>query len=177
MKRIGCFLVLCMVVGMIGCSKSGNDEPVVEKSEQAPVEQTAVTEQQPAGSGLAIIQRWPIDFPVDKLDLLPDGQRDSRVGYIDNADTFAAIWKVFNPLEPAPGIDFSSQIALFVRNTQFYNRINVVKVELDDGMAEIIAAETLSARPIEERVAMVLLTVPRKGINGVKSGNVVVPWK
>ncbi len=177
MKRMGYFLVLCIVISMIGCSKSGNDEAAVEKSEKAPQVQTATNDQQPVEDELAIIQRWQIDFPVDKLDLLPEGQRESRVGYIDNANTFDAVWKVFNPFEPAPNIDFASQIALFVRNTQFYNRINVVKVGLKDGMAEIIAAETQSARPIEERVAMVLLTVPRKDIKGVISGDNVVPWK
>lgn len=177
MKRMGCILVVCMVLGMVGCSKSDKDEAVVEKPEQVPQVQTAKNEQQPADNELEIFNRWPVDYPVEKLDLLPEGQRESRVGYIDDADTFKAVWQVFNPFEPAPAIDFASRIVLFVRNTEFYNRINVVKVELKNSMAEIIAAETLSAHPIEERVAMVLLTVDRKNINGVKSGDNVVPWK
>ena len=129
---------------------------------------------QGAEEAINILQSWSGDYPVAQLDLLPEALRDSPVGYIDDANTFGRIWQAFKPEEAIPAVDFKVNLVLFVRNTQFYNRINIGKVKLEKGVGEIVAMETLSAIPIEDRVAMSLVVVSRKGITGIKSGNTVI---
>lgn len=139
---------------------------------------------------IKILKTWSGDYPVSQLDLLPQAQHvspvgildllpkaqhDSPVGIIDNKLTFGHVWLVFKPAEDVPVIDFNENLVLYVRNTQFYNRINIGKVKLEKGVVEIVAMETLSALPIEDKVAMSLVVVPRKGITGLKSGDSVIP--
>jgi len=40
-------------------------------------------------------------------------------------------------------------------------------VNVTDGAAELPAMETMSALPIEDKVAISLLEIPRKGINAI----------
>ena len=83
---------------------------------------------QPLNGEAVILQSWQGDYPVALLQLLPEKQRGQGVGFIGNADTFASIWKAFKPKEAIPEIDFSANLVLFVRNTQFFNRIRIGKV-------------------------------------------------
>lgn len=78
------------------------------------------------------------------------------------------------PGETEPEMDFKNTLVLFVRNTQFYNRISIGRVVLRNGIAEIVAMETLSAMPIEDKVAMSLAVVSRKGIKGIKAGDKII---
>ena len=119
---------------------------------------------------IKILQSWQGDFPVAQLSLLPEKQREQAVGYISDAKKFENIWKVFKPDEDLPDIDFSVKIVLFARNTQFYNRISIGKVNLTEGVAEVLAMETMSAMPIEDNVAFSLAVVPRQGITSIKTG-------
>lgn len=85
------------------------------------------------------------------------------------------VWKAFKPGEAVPDIDFKTNLVLFVRNTQFYNRVSIGKVEVKDGVAEVLSMETMSAMPIEDKVAMSLVVVPRKGITAIQSGDDNIP--
>jgi uncharacterized membrane protein len=109
--------------------------------------------------------------------LLPEKQRDRSVGYIEDARTFENVWKAFKPGEPVPIVDLRKNIVLFTRNTQFYNRISIGKVNVNNGVAEILAMETMSAMPIEEKVGMSMALVSRKGIESIRTpdGLVVIP--
>lgn len=107
--------------------------------------------------------------------MLPKAQHNSPVGYINDKETFGRIWQAFKPGEAIPEVDFKANLVLFVRNTQFYNRINIGKVKVEKGVAEVLAMETLSALPIEDKVAMSVVVVPRKGITGLKKGDTVIP--
>jgi hypothetical protein len=71
-------------------------------------------------------------------------------------------------------VDFRTHLVVFVRNIQFYNRLKIGKVKVSDGVAQIIAMETMSARPIRDTVAMSLAVVARKGITGIQTGETVV---
>ena len=95
-------------------------------------------------------------------------QREHGVGCIKDAETFEAVWKVFKPGDAVPEIDFRANMVLFVRNMQFYNRISIGQVNITDGVAEVLAMETMSARPIEDRAAMSLAVISRKGITAVQ---------
>jgi hypothetical protein len=63
---------------------------------------------------------------------------------------------------------------LFARNTQFYNSIRIGKVNVRDGVAEVLTMETMSAIPIEEKVAVSLVVVPRKGIKSIRTSEGMV---
>ena len=110
------------------------------------------------------------DFPVSELGRLPAGQQDTPVGYIGDTETFIPIWRAFMPTEILPEVDFSKKIIVFSRNTQFYNRTLIFKVTLQDGAAEIFATETMSAIPIEDKVAMSMAVIPREGVMAIKAG-------
>ena len=129
---------------------------------------------------IQVLEKWSGDFPVAELDRLPDGQQESAAGYIGDAETFLSVWRAFKPTEILPAIDFNKNIALFTRNIQFYNRQNILKVTLKDGTAEIITMETMSAIPIEEKVAMTMAVIPREGIRDIQAGPKkvrVMPYK
>ena len=124
---------------------------------------------------LAIIDRWSGDFPVAELDLLPEGQRQSRAGFIGNQEVFAALWQAFKPGEKVPAVDFTRNLVVFSRNVDFYNRTQIMKVVLDGGGLEILAMETMSAMPIEDNAAMALAVVPRSGIKYIRAGETQIP--
>jgi hypothetical protein len=119
---------------------------------------------------LPLLENWSGDYPVAELGKLPSGQHDTSTGYIGDTDTFITVWRYFMPNENTPAVDFSKNIVVFSRNINFYNRTSILKVELRDGIAEIIAMETMSAIPIEEKVAMAMAVVPRDGIRAIRSG-------
>jgi acid phosphatase (class A) len=122
-----------------------------------------------------ILQSWQGDYPVAQINLLPEKQREQAVGFIIDAKTFEKVWKAFKPGEAVPEIGFKANFVVFARNTQFYNRINIGKVKVKNGLAEVLAMETLSAMPIEDNVAMSLLLVPRQGITAIQSGDQIIP--
>jgi acid phosphatase (class A) len=124
-----------------------------------------------------ILQSWQGDYPVAQLNLLPEKQREQAVGFIDDVKTFEKVWKAFKPGQAVPGIDFKDNVVLFARNTNFYNRISIGKVNVKNGVAEVLAMETMSALPIQDKVGMSLAAVPRKGIQSIRTadGLVVIP--
>jgi len=132
---------------------------------------------QPFTGEVEIVQMWQGDYPVAQLSELPEAQRDCGIGYIADAETFENVWKAFRPGEPVPETDFKENLVLFARNTQFFNRVRIGKVKVTNGVAEVLAMETLSAMPIEDKVAMSLAVVPRKGIQSIQIGEKSVPIK
>jgi acid phosphatase (class A) len=124
---------------------------------------------QPLDGEATILQSWQGDYPVAQLNQLPEGQRERGIGYIADDKIFENVWEVFKPGEAAPEIDFKSNLVLFARNTQFFNRIRIGKVDIKEGVAEVLAMETMSAMPIEDKVAMCLAAVPRQGIASIST--------
>jgi hypothetical protein len=122
---------------------------------------------------LTIIDQWSGDFPVADLALLP--QRQSRAGYIGDQKAFATVWQAFRPGETTPAVDFERHLVVFARNVDFYNRTNILKVTLTDGAVEILAMETMSAMPIEDKVAMAMAVIPRNGVKFIRAGDARIP--
>lgn len=122
-----------------------------------------------------LLQSWQGDFPVAQFDLLPKDLHHNSVGFIGDAETFGNIWKAFKPGTTVPGIDFKAALVIFARNTQFYNRIAIGKVNVKDGVADVLAMETRSALPIEDKVAMALVVIPREGVTGIQSDDKIIP--
>lgn len=117
---------------------------------------------------LNILKSWNGDFPVTKLNLLPAGQQQNRIGYISDPTVFAEVWQSFRPEEAVPVIDFGQDLVLFSRNVTFYNRTRIAKVTLAEGTVDILAMETLSALPVEDKAAMAMAVVPRAGIQAIR---------
>ncbi len=122
-----------------------------------------------------ILQRWSGDFPIAALGRLPDGQQGSRVGYLASPDAFRAAWSAFKPGEAVPQVDFSKNLVVFVRNVDFYNRINIFDIRLDDGVLGVLTMETMSALPIEDKAAMAMAVVQRQGVKFIQSGSTRIP--
>jgi hypothetical protein len=134
---------------------------------------TASPESKP--KDLVILQSWSGDYPVSQLDRLPEGQRRSGVGYLGDAPSFIKVWQALNPNEKAPEIDFRKYLVLFARNLDYYNRTSIFQVTLKGGVAEVMAVETRSAQPIEDKVAMALALVPRAGVKFIQAGSKPIP--
>jgi hypothetical protein len=132
-----------------------------------------------AGGGqtndLTIVDRWNGDFAVVDLALLPKGQRQSSIGYIDGQKNFAAVWQAFKPGETIPAVDFKRNLVVFSRNVDFYNQTRIFKITLSGSSAEIMAMETMSAMPIEDKVAMAMAVIPRTGVKFIRAGAQQIP--
>jgi hypothetical protein len=130
---------------------------------------------------VTLLGTWSGDFPVAELGRLPAGQQKTMAGYIGDPETFTPVWQVFQPGKPVPAVDFSRNIIVFSRNVQFYNRTSILKVMmLQGGTAEVLAMETMSAIPIEDKVAMAMGIIPRKGVRAIQAGAEkidVLPYK
>lgn len=124
---------------------------------------------------LPILQRWSGDYPVAQIDRLPEGQRQSRVGYFGDAETFGRFWQGFKPDTAVPAVDFGKHVVVFARNLEFYNRTLIAKVVFTHGIAEVVVSETLSARPIEDKAAMALASIPRAGIEFIQAEKERIP--
>ena len=143
--------VLLLVIGltsMVACA------PVVGQSHEP--------------KDLPISASWSGDYPVSAIDQLPAGQQQSRVGFFASAAAFAKVWQHFHPGEVIPAVDFAKYLVLFSRNVDFYNRTNIFKVTLTNGVIDILAMETMSARPIDKQAAMALAVVPRGGVRAIR---------
>jgi len=124
---------------------------------------------------LPLLQSWSGDYPVSQLERLPEGQRTSGVGYLGDAARFTRVWQAFNPNENPPAINFARHLVVFSRNVDFYNRTSIFKVTLKDGVAEVMAMATLSALPVQDKVAMALAVVPRAGVKFIQAGSTRFP--
>lgn len=127
-----------------------------------------------AGLDVKILQRWSGDYPVAELKRLPEGQRQSRAGWLGDTATFASVWLAFEPGESMPIVDFQNHLVAFVRNTEFYNRTSIAKATLSGAVLDLLVIETMSALPIEDKVAMALIVIPRAGVSYIQSADAQV---
>ena len=157
-----CISVTLLLIFLSSCShsidnKAGPSQPVSPITGEAEIQQS-----------------WQGDYPVDQLTALPENANQSGIGYIADPKIFGKVWAAFNPEESEPHIDFKENLVIFVRNIQYYNRIQIGKIKLEKGIAEVLAMETLSARPIEDVVAISMAVVSRKGIIGIQAREGVI---
>lgn len=124
---------------------------------------------------LHILQRWAGDYPLAQLDRLPEGQRQSRVGYLGDPAAFTRLWLAFKPDTPVPTLDFSKNLVVFARNVDLYRRTLIAKVTLLRGVAEIVDVGTASESPIEDQVAIALALIPRDGLEFIQRGKERIP--
>jgi len=135
----------------------------------------AFADQEEKPKNPTILQQWSGDYPVAELRRLPENLRTSRFGYMAEAETFADVWQAFKPNEKMPEVDFKLNLVVFTRNVDFYNRTSIGMVKLTDGVLEIVAMETMSALPIEEKAAMAMAVIPRAGVKFIQAGTSRIP--
>jgi hypothetical protein len=163
MKKVNHLVTALTLVLLFGCGHSNTG--TMKKADHS----------QPLNGEAEILQSWQGDYPVAQFNQLPKNQRENGIGYIDNAKTFDRIWKAFKPGEVVPGIDFKANLVIFTRNTKFFNRISIGKVNVTNGVAEVLAMETMSAMPIEDKVAMSLVVVARQEITAIQASDEIIP--
>ncbi len=146
LRTVICLLLTCLT--MSGCTLATAPSAV---SEELDIEQT-----------------WSGDYPLSALDRLPSGQSRQPVGWIGDQKSFATVWAAFMPGQPVPEINFSKKLIIYSRNTTFYNRTNIFKATLSEGVVEVLAMETMSARPLEDKAAMAMAVIPRVGVRRLK---------
>lgn len=157
-----CIAVTLLLIFLLSCARSINKKP--DQSQSMP----------PINGEVKIQQSWQGDYPVDRLATLSESADQPGIGYIADSKLFGMVWVAFKPGESEPGIDFEENLIIFVRNIQYYNRIQIGKIKLENGVAEVLAMETLSARPIEDMVAISMAVVSRKGITGIQTRDGVI---
>ena len=134
MKKIILFIIILTLVILAGGSYSDTGTLMMADYSQV------------INGEAKILQSWRGDYPVAQLHLLPEKQREQAVGFIGETKTFEHVWKAFKPGEDVPKIDFTANLVFFARNTRFYNRISIGKVNVKNGVAEVLAMQTMSAR-------------------------------
>lgn len=157
-----CISVALFLVFLLSCTHSM--DKAKDPSHKTPESRTEVE----------IKQSWNGDYPVDQLAALPEKADQKGTGYIGDPQTFGAVWLAFKPGEPVPDIDFTENLVIYVHNIQYYNHISIGKMILKNGVVEVIAMETLSARPIEDVVAMSMAMSSREGVTGIQSREGIV---
>jgi hypothetical protein len=118
---------------------------------------------------LVITESWSGDYLLAELKRLPKGQQRSNIGYLGNAEAFKAVWAVYKPGKTVPEVDFSKYMVVFHRNIDFYNPTRINRVSVKDGVAEVKAIETMSARPIRYKVSMAMAVIPRAHVKYIQS--------
>jgi len=107
----------------------------------------------------SVTQHWSGDYPVEELERLPEPQRNSGVGYLASQASLEIVWSAFQPGEALPAVDFDRNIVVFVRNVSFYNRTDLFKTELKDGVLEVVA----------------MAVIPREGVKYIQAGPTRLP--
>ena len=82
-------------------------------------------DQEEKPKNLTILQQWSGDYPVSELHRLPESLRTSRVGYLADVKIFADVWQASKPNEKMPEVDFKTNLVVFTRNVDFYNRTSI----------------------------------------------------
>jgi hypothetical protein len=119
---------------------------------------------------IPIITSWQGDFPVAALEKLPAGQQEAATGYIADARTFSKVWQAFKPDLTVPQVDFENDLVVFARNVNFYNLTKIAQVQVRN-VIEVLAMQTMSAAPIEDKVAMSLAVIPCEGVEAIRVGD------
>lgn len=115
------------------------------------------------------MHQWNGD-PVSELRRLPKTQRKAPVGYIADTATFKSVWQAFMPGTNVPDVDFAADLVLFARNVQFYDKTSIAAMKLKDGVLDVVAIETRSSLPIEDKV-FAMAVVSRDGVASLKAGD------
>ena len=131
------------------------------------------TQNRPHGQ-IKPLYKWNGDYPVTQLSRLPAGQQEHSFGYIGEIETFLPMWRIFMPTEILPSVDFTKNLIVFIRDTKFYNQKSILTIRHEDTTAEILAMETMSTIPLEDKVAMAMAVIPRTGITYIKYGAEII---
>ena len=115
------------------------------------------------------------DFLLLQLVRLPERFRETPYGIIDRDSELEAIWPGFHSYDGGsvsmPSVDFADQLIVFVRNTQFYNRIHLGTVNIIEGKGEIVTMETRSALPLIDKASFAMMVLNRKDVSQLRFGD------
>ena len=117
---------------------------------------------------LPVIERWSGQYPVNELYRMPEEQMINGTGFVNNAATWNKIWHGANQSD-APAVDFHSEIVCFAHNVVFLNILHVTAGTVDDdGVVDVLAIQTKTARPIDDFVYWSAGTIPIAGLTHLR---------
>ena len=126
---------------------------------------------------VAILGTLSGDLPTAALKKLPEGIQQQSVGYFSSQKQLDAVLPaILAGDRTLPAVDFSSQIVLFTKNTQFYNRLRIGQVLREGETLTVLAMETMSAMPITDKVAISFAIIERDGARFIaaREGNIAI---
>ena len=104
------------------------------------------------------------DLPITVLQKLLDEQQNQAVGYFSSQKQLDPVLSAIQAGGMTlPAVDFPSQLVLFTKNTQFYNRIQIGQVLRKGDTLTVLSMETRSAKPITNKLAVSLAVIERDG--------------
>jgi hypothetical protein len=129
---------------------------------------------QTAPASVPAFSSFHADLAMANQARLPQAYRETKLGFVMNEAEFESFWSALTlpPETPAarPAVDFSRQFVLFIRNTEYYNRIRIGTVRVIDREAEPLAMETLSARPVTDKAAIAFVVLERESVTAIRFG-------
>ena len=114
---------------------------------------------------------WQGSYPVAELDRFDPGRESNGIGYIVDQTTWTEVWTAFSD-EPTPVVNFNDSLVVYARNVEFLNIISPLSVTLDQGgAADVVAASTRTARPIEDFVYWSAGVIPNNDVQFLQQGS------
>jgi len=117
---------------------------------------------------LPVIERWSGQYPVSELHRMPEEQMINGTGFVNNTAAWNEIWHGANQSD-APAVDFHVEIVCFAHNVEFLNIVHVTAGTVDDeGVVDVLAMQTKTARPIDDFVYWSAGTIPIAGLTHLR---------
>jgi hypothetical protein len=120
-------------------------------------------------------QTWSGDLATAQMGTVALGRSAEGFALVTSLTDWQALWALYQPKAAVPSVDFTTHFVVCLRNTEFYNRMRLGMGLVQKGVLEPLAMETMSARPIEDQVAVTFASFPRQGITSVKFRQTTLP--
>ena len=177
-QRYGSVVAFIGVMMMLGACSSPTGTTPSGTTPSGISSTQAVVPATEGATGITPYTKFHGDFVLAQLHALPEKFRESPYGVIHRQEDWRAFWSGFIPYSgkgnTLPDIDFSSQVLVFFRNTQFYNRINLGTVNIIEGKAEIVSMETRSASPLVDKASIAMVVLNRADVTHLRVGEQLI---
>ena len=63
------------------------------------------------------------------------------------------------------------EVVVFSRNVQYLNKLDILAVTIKDGTLDILAKQTQTAAPIEDKLYISFAVISRAGVKAIQNGD------
>ena len=124
----------------------------------------------PQPTNIKIVMSWGADVSAAEFEALPSWIPALKGGYVCDEAAFTALWSVLKPGTIPPKIDFTKHMVVFAARDSAYEQLFVAKVDLKDGVAEVVANGYPGGQSRPDRLAIAAAVIPKFGIQFLKVG-------